>query len=78
MGILEISAFIKALPMLVEEIRAARTTLDQMYVNKKNNDLDEFKGEIYGELDKIILAKNDSDLKAGIVALSKRISGKRM
>lgn len=78
MGIAEITAFIKALPMLVEEFRAMRTTLNQMYVSKQNNDLDQFKGEMYAELDKIILAKTDDDRKNGIVALSKRLASKRV
>jgi len=77
-GIAELTAFIKALPMLVEEFRAMRTTLNQMYVSKQNNDLDQFKGEMYAELDKIILAKTDDDRKNGIVALSKRLAGKRV
>lgn len=78
MGLVEISAFIKALPMLVEEFRAMRTTLNQMYVSKQNNELDQFKGEMYAELDKLILAKTDNDRKTGIVALSKRLAGKRV
>lgn len=78
MGIAELTAFIKALPMLVEEFRAMRTTLNQVYVNAQNKDLDQFKGEMYAELDKLILAKTDEDRKSGIVALSKRIAGKRV
>ncbi len=78
MGIAELTAFIKALPLLVEEFKAMRTTLNQIYVDKKNSELDQFKGEIYAELDKIILAKNDNDRKNSIVALSKRLAGKRV
>jgi hypothetical protein len=74
----DIIAFVKAFPQLVSAIEKVGATLNQMYVDKKNSDLDQFKGEVYAELDKIILAKNDDDRKSGIVALSKRIAGKRL
>jgi len=76
MGVAEIVAFIKAFPELVSAVRELKDTLIQMNVDRKNDGLDEFKGEIYAELDKIILAKNDTERKNGIVALSKRIAGK--
>ena len=76
MGIAEFIAFFKALPQLVSVVQNLQETMNQMYLEKKNKDLEDFKDGIYKELDAIILAKNDIERKNGIANLSKRLAGK--
>jgi len=76
MGFAEFVLFIKSLPEMVNVLKNINESINTLTTTIKNDKLDEFKGEIYAELDKLILAKNDTDRKNGIVALSKRIAGK--
>lgn len=78
MGVAEIVAFLKALPQLVNVVQNLQGELSQLRLDIANKNLEEFKNEVTKELDSIILAKTDADRKSGIVALSKRLAGKRV
>ena len=78
MGVAEIVAFLKALPELVNVVQNLQGELSQLRLDIANKNLEEFKNEVTKELDSIILAKTDADRKSGIVALSKRLAGKRV
>ncbi len=78
MGVAEIVAFLKALPQLVNVVQNLQGELAQLRLDIANKNLEEFKNEVTKELDSIILAKTDADRKSGIVALSKRLAGKRV
>lgn len=78
MVVTEIMAFLRALPELVSLMRDLNSSINNLRADILNKKLEEFKGEVTKELDTIILAKNDTDRRNGIVALSKRLASKRL
>lgn len=73
MGLVEIMAFLKALPLLVESVNRLVSGLDSLRMDAVNASLDSYKKEVNEKITKLVISKDDNERKAALIELAKSL-----